>query len=256
MIKRDDIMKSAKLFLTVVLVLIACMANSAYAADPHTVYGECMDADDGTPANGAEVTVYIESRPNNTLNDIVGPSGNSGTNNTWMLDLGNMGPWSIGEILIIEADNGAGYFDRTAVILTGGLDKAPDMKLRNVSDAGYLAIVMGTVYDIDTGLPVPGAGIHVECLNNSEDATALSGPGGYYMTALPCPMNGTVRVTAVKASIGQGENTGVVEYIGSVGTEVDVGITIVDVTIPEFPITALPAVLSMLSFGLVRKRLF
>ena len=230
--------------------------SSGYAK-AHTVYGSCMNADDGTPADGTAITVYIESRPDETINDTVGTSGNSGTDNNWTVNIGNLDTaWSIGEIVIIEADNGDGYFDRTAVILTDAdSDEAPDMKLKEESDTGYLAIVIGTIYDIDTFTGIADADVYIECINNSKNTTTTSNINGYYMAALPCPMDGTVWVTAIKESIGSGENTGLVEYIGTFGTEVDVGMVHIDVTIPEFPIAALPALLSMFSFGLLRKRL-
>ncbi len=84
---------------------------------------------------------------------------------------------------------------------------------------------------------------------------------GYYTTdtTYNCPMGGTVLVN-VKDDDGNiiGSSTGTVDFQG-VGTiysaQVDVGVSNVNVGIPEFPITAIPAVLSMLSFGLIRKRL-
>ena len=250
-------MNHNKLALLAFLIFSIAMTNSVYAT-AHSVYGFCIDADDGTLAQGTAITAYVESRPDEIINDIVGSPGNGGGDNGWIVNVGNLDTaWSIGEIFIIEADNGNGYFDRTAVILTGtGGNEAPDMKLKKENDTGYLAIVIGTIYDIDTDLPISGADIYVECLDNYEITTTISGLSGDYIAALPCPMDGTVRVTAIEESIGSGENTGLVEYIGTPGTEVNVGMAHIDVSIPEFPIAALPALLSMFSFGLIRKRLF
>jgi len=228
--------------------------SSAYAK-AHTVYGSCMDADDGTPAEDSIITAYIESRPGETINDVVGSSGNSGIDNGWTVNIGNLDtPWSVDDILIIEADNGGGYFDRTAVILTDAeSDEAPDMKLKHQSDPGNIALVMGQITNAETG--VSGATVYIECLYDSNYITTISDANGYYYATLACPIDETVQVTA---TIGTetGTNTGLVEDIGTAETEVNVGLAHIDVTIPEFPIAAIPAILSMLSFGLLRKRLF
>ena len=252
-------MKSAKLFLTIVLVLATCLANSAYAS-PHSVYGYCADADDGTPADGSLITTYIESRPDEILTYVVG-SGD--VPNGWIIDAGNfLTQWESGEILIIEVYKitamvqPAEYFDRTAVILTtAGFDEAPDMKLKLQSDSGYLALVMGQIIDIDTQTGVSGATVEIECLNNSNTATTTSDENGDYYATLACPIGELIEVTATMGT-ESGANTGVVQDIGTIGTEVDVGLANIDVTIPEFPIAALPALLSIFSLGLVRRRLF
>ncbi len=116
--------------------------------------------------------------------------------------------------------------------------------------------VTGTVTDVNGG--VAGASVSVVCMDNSNTASTVTGAGGYYATALSCPMGGAVNVTAAKDGVGSGSNTGDVIYLvslgdGTCGTTINVGIATVDVGIPEFPVVALPALLAMLSFGFARR---
>ncbi len=81
-----------------------------------------------------------------------------------------------------------------------------------------------------------------------------------YLHVLDCPIGGIVQVTATKGgSIGV-NSTAVTRNGGPASdgeAEIDTTLNnqeIVNVEIPEYPSQAIPAILSMLSFGLVRLR--
>ena len=124
-----------------------------------------------------------------------------------------------------------------------------------------MTYVYGKVYDISTGENVSGANVTVHCIESGDIRTTTSDSEGYYtIPTLKCSINNTIDVTVTKDNVEIGTGTGTVdecfEELSMCNAEVHAGIAQIDVTIPEFPITALPAVLSMLSFGLIRKRLF
>ncbi|ODS36705.1 hypothetical protein BEH94_10545 [Candidatus Altiarchaeales archaeon WOR_SM1_SCG] len=102
----------------------------------HYIVGYVWNATDGTnwPADGALVTMYIQTRSNEKLTDIVGPTGNSGNPNMYQINIGGLIggfpiPWGIGETLIIEVEKGV-YTANTSLVLTGaGAEVAPNMTL-------------------------------------------------------------------------------------------------------------------------------
>ncbi|NOQ38245.1 hypothetical protein GQ472_05130 [archaeon] len=252
-------MKDKKLIILTILILATCIANTAYAAPPHAIVGNCQDAADSTPADSSLVTAFIETRPGETIHDTVGVTGDSNLTNGYNVNLGGLSSaWAAGEILIIEVEKTVDddtYFDMTRVIITNeGFDQAPEMQLRSITSP-HIALIMGKITDIDTGDEVEDADIFIECLANTEFTSATSDSQGNYYAVLECPVDATVRVTATKNS-ESGSEAGTVESIGTIGTEIDIGLAHIDVSIPEFPIAAIPALLSMFSFGLVRKRLF
>ncbi|MFA5175941.1 MAG: hypothetical protein WC413_01610 [Candidatus Nanoarchaeia archaeon] len=112
-------------FLSILLVLsLISVSNLVSAGTPHTVYGYVFDATDGTLANGATITAYIESRPSETL------TGTVDATNWWDIDVGNFPTaWSAGNNLIIKVDK-SGHKDTTNIILdTSGAQQAYDMTL-------------------------------------------------------------------------------------------------------------------------------
>ena len=124
-----------------------------------------------------------------------------------------------------------------------------------------MTFVYGKVFDISTGENVSGASVSVHCIETGDTRTATSdSEGNYKIPTLKCSVNNTIDVTVTKDNVEIGTGTGTVdecfEELSMCNAEVHAGIAEIDVVIPEFPITALPAVLSMLSFGLIRKRLF
>ena len=120
----------------------------------------------------------------------------------------------------------------------------------NVTFAG------GYIYDSDSGEGIEGAVVTVNC--DGETQTDTTDSNGFYLVTIPCSENDIIQVTATSTN-GSGSNSSTVESLGDVTmdmTTINIGVARADITIPEFPIAALPALLSMFSFGLVRKRLF
>ncbi|NOQ55300.1 MAG: hypothetical protein GQ477_00680 [Nanohaloarchaea archaeon] len=116
----------------------------------------------------------------------------------------------------------------------------------------------GYIYDDVTGDGIQGAEVEVLCVENGKTMTDTTDVNGYYLVTIQCGTGDTIEVTAT-AGDKSGSDSGTVAYSGSIymgETRIDLGISRVDVTIPEFPVAALPALLSMFSFGLIRKRLF
>ena len=129
-----------------------------------------------------------------------------------------------------------------------------------IAPAGEYNITLagGYVYDVNTNNTVQGADVTVHCVESNETRTDTTDANGYYIVSIPCSVNDTVQVTATKNS-DSGSNSSIVDFQGTLTmgtTTINIGVARVDVTIPEFPIAALPALLSMFSFGLVRKKLF
>lgn len=251
-------MKNRILIIVSFLIVAIAMAGAVYAPPTfHTILGYCEDADDGTLANGSTVTAYIESNPGEKLYDIVGTGGQSKTSSYWEIDIISLSP-DTGDILIVEVNKTVGtdeYLDVTRVIVDSvSFQTAPDMKLKKWTDP-YIALVMGKITDISTAVEIEDADVYVECLVNVENVETTSDSFGNYYAVLSCPMGATVRVTATKTS-ESGSNMGMIEQVGTAGTTVDVGIAIVDVSIPEFPIVALPLMFSLLCFGAIRRRTF
>ena len=127
-----------------------------------------------------------------------------------------------------------------------------------IVDLYDVTIAGGYIYDDVTGDGIPGADVTIRCVETGKTMTDTTDPEGYYLVTIQCGTGDTIEVTAT-ADGKSGSNSGIVEHLGNITmgeTVIDLNISRVDVTIPEFPVTALPALLSMFSFGLVRKRLF
>ncbi len=121
------LIKGTICLLAAILVLAA---GNAWAGTDHAFYGYCWDAPDGTPADGSTATFYVSIRPTELLYDIVGATGLTGTPNAYMENAGNFPTsWSIGELLIVEIDNGAGYTASTSMLLIGDPQQFPDITL-------------------------------------------------------------------------------------------------------------------------------
>jgi len=113
------------------LFLIFCI-NFSNAGTTHGVLGKVLDACDGTKADGANVTFYILTRPNEILYDVVGPSGNSGTSNWYFVDVGNFPtPWQPGETLVIDIvkDTTHYIYNITINLSNAGFDIVPTVRL-------------------------------------------------------------------------------------------------------------------------------
>lgn len=254
-------MKSRRLAILSFLIVAIAMAGTAYADPqeiPYFIVGYCEDANDNILADDSTVTAYLERDVNNKIFDVVGPGGeNSDTSKYFAIDA-NLLSAETGDILIIEVNKTVGintYFDMTRVIIDKtsfpDYQTAPHMQLKQLTES-HIALIMGKITDTGTGGEVASADILIECLANTENTSTTSDSQGNYYSVLPCPINATVRVTATKGT-ESGSETGTVVQLGSIGTEIDVGLAHIDVDIPEFPLTAIPALLSMFYFGIMRR---
>ena len=130
-----------------------------------------------------------------------------------------------------------------------------------VQTNGYaydVTLAGGYIYDDVTGDGIPGAEVTVHCVETGKTMTDTTDSFGYYLVTIQCGPGDTVEVSATTGD-KSGSDSGTTTYLGSIlmgESLINISVSRVDVTIPEFPITALPALLSMFSFGLIRKRLF
>ena len=130
-----------------------------------------------------------------------------------------------------------------------------------------MTYVYGTVYDGD-GNGIWKAKVLAHCI---ETDAAKFDPntdknGNYEITTLECSVGNRVNITVIKGDVEIGIGTGIVQEctdeLPMCKSGIHEGIVKIDVEgsgdipIPEFPIAALPALLSMFSFGLIRKKLF
>ena len=132
---------------------------------------------------------------------------------------------------------------------------------KEVQTNGYaydVTLAGGYIYDDVTGDGIPGADVTVHCVETGKTMTDTTDSFGYYLVTIQCSPDNTVEVYATTGD-KSGSDSGTANYLGSIlmgESLINISISRVDVTIPEFPVTALPALLSMFSFGLIRKRLF
>jgi len=128
--------------------------------------------------------------------------------------------------------------------------------------------VYGTVYDVNTNLGIEKASVNAYCVQTGDNAADhnTDSNGNYVINSLKCSIGHDVIVTVTKDDVVIGSNTKVVvdcttvtipEFPPSLQcTEhVHVGIVESDIEIPEFAMAAIPALLSIFGFGLLRKRL-
>ena len=117
--------------LLLALVIIFLNLTSIHAA--HYVVGNVQDAIDSTSPNGFEVVVWNPTYGiSENVTDTVGPSGNSGSNNYYMVDCEALThPCVVGEVLNISLIPKNNYFSKnTSITVTGaGYDQAQNLKL-------------------------------------------------------------------------------------------------------------------------------
>ena len=125
--------------------------------------------------------------------------------------------------------------------------------------AGMASAVPTEVYGYVVGqthaLPgIQGANVTIQC--QDETSTTTSDEKGFYFGMLDCDEQGTITATANKGTqAGSNSDTPIVsDGFGYAEIDIELSGTEPDVQIPEFPTAAAPAILSMLSFGLLRYR--
>ena len=119
-----------------IFILIMFIFNLQTISAAHYMVGVVNDALDGTSANGYEVVLWNPANGiDDNLTDIIGPSGNSGANNTYMIDCELLNtPCTIGdEIRVKVLNNGSDYItDYVNATVTGaGFDIMPNLTLNS-----------------------------------------------------------------------------------------------------------------------------
>ncbi|MEM0465071.1 MAG: hypothetical protein QXW97_00015 [Candidatus Pacearchaeota archaeon] len=125
-------MKSVKFFVTFI-VIILFIFPTVYSA--HYIVGIVNDARDGTSANGKYVVLFKQTNVSDNLTDIIGPLGNSGYNNIYMIDCELLkNPCNIGDTLIITILNtGDNYISSnvSVTVSSAGYDIAPNLTVNS-----------------------------------------------------------------------------------------------------------------------------
>ncbi len=128
-------MKRLRMFLIIFcfLILIAILIKTGKAMPSHWIVGLVNDAGDGEPADGHIIIIYHPEDRTDNETDIIGPSGNSGTGNRYMIDCESLDTsCQVGDTISIEVlDSGDNYkSDQVNVTISGaGYDIAPDLTL-------------------------------------------------------------------------------------------------------------------------------
>ena len=124
-----------------------------------------------------------------------------------------------------------------------------------------MTFVDGKVFDLDTGQGLPGVKVTALCVESTDERIDpnTDSEGYYQIPTLECSIGNEVIVTVIIDGV-EYTNTDTVKdcdgVINMCHSPQHVGILDINIQIPEFPVAALPALLSMFSFGLIRKRLF
>lgn len=171
------------LLASVIFVLIASAAEAAYPT-----VGIVNNASDGTPANGHTAIVYHPGYKSEAISDLIGPSGNSKTDNWYLIDCELIiDSCEVGDVLLIEVtDNGDGYVaGPVSLAVTGnGFDQAPSMTLIKFEcDVGTYKINVFTdkvVYEPGENVTITGSVINSTCdpVFSGEVAMQVSNPSG------------------------------------------------------------------------------
>ncbi|OGJ17898.1 hypothetical protein A3K73_07800 [Candidatus Pacearchaeota archaeon RBG_13_36_9] len=127
-------MKKLLFFLTFAVLLLDLASAS------HYIVGIVNNAEDGENANGKRVVLWNPSNGiNDNLTDIIGPTGNSGADNVYMIDCELLSaPCDIGEEIRVRVLNGGDNYISYWVNLSvtgAGYDVAPNITLNSIPNA-------------------------------------------------------------------------------------------------------------------------
>ncbi len=135
MAKKEVKIGKLAIFLISLIILIFPLVSAA-----HYIVGYVNDALDGTSANGYEVVLWNPANGiDDNLTDIIGPAGNSGTDNTYFIDCELLNtPCAVGdEIRVRVLNNGSNYITGFVnITVTGaGYDTMPNLTLNSPPNA-------------------------------------------------------------------------------------------------------------------------
>jgi len=123
--------------LNFLLVFVIFFLAVPFVSSAHFIVGNVNDANDGASADGKTVVMW---NPSNGITDnetdTVGPTGNSGANNIYLMDCELLStPCQVGdEIRVQVIDNGDGYFSSLVNVTVSGLgfDTMPNITLNSL----------------------------------------------------------------------------------------------------------------------------
>ncbi|MGV8152526.1 MAG: hypothetical protein ACP5OG_05585 [Candidatus Nanoarchaeia archaeon] len=143
------------------LLSIICLFAIMYLAMPlcagaHYIVGAVNDALDGTQSNGKTVVLWKGENILDNVTDTVGPSGNSNSDNIYMIDCELLQePCEIGEIVNARViNNGDNYLSlNISLIVTGaGYDLMQNITLNSPPNFSYISVdddIFEPNYEID-----------------------------------------------------------------------------------------------------------
>ncbi len=114
--------------------------------------------------------------------------------------------------------------------------------------------IYGVIHD-NENMPIVHAKVAVQCGSTKIDQNT-DGDGEYKILNIECAPGDTAYVTVTKDGVVIGTGSGTIDDMNILNININIDEYDGDASIPEFPVAALPALLSMFSFGLIRKRLF
>jgi len=97
--------RASYLLLTLLIAVSLCFFLISADPDPeaHFIAGYVQNAPDCTSPNGMVVVAYPTGDPNDNVTDIIGPSGNSGASNEFLIDCQLLqNSCNVNEIITVE----------------------------------------------------------------------------------------------------------------------------------------------------------
>ena len=135
---------------TCFLVLFALMLTLPIvsASLQHGILGYVQNAEDGTSAKGAIVTIMVFRGTDNycNLTDTIGTSGNSRLPNWYAQDIGNCGTeWQAGDIAYINIVKGDHNASASIALTSNGSDQVPSVQLSSsgINCTTIVLVVLG-----------------------------------------------------------------------------------------------------------------
>jgi len=104
-------------YLVTISFTIFTIQNITYGQTPHAVYGILQYSDGSHPAS-AYWTAYIAARPSTTINQSSPGSSYDNSSGGFLIQLGGCLPWSAGETLHVDFNDGYGSTISSEIILT------------------------------------------------------------------------------------------------------------------------------------------
>jgi len=195
-----------------------------------------------TAGDRAVINADASDPDNDTLTYSINDSRftQSGSAFTWRTDSSGEG---VNRVLVSVSDGD--LTDSTGVTITV-IPSGGGFSLLSLS----VTAVDGYVSDLAPSF-ISGANVTVLCLSNSNSFSAVTDAGGRYSGMFDCPFSTAINVSAAKSNF-TGYNSGISDGTGHAA--IDITIPFSGVEIPEFPAAAVPALLSMFSFGIVSRR--